>query len=244
MQEEWKDLSDLKIVEIAPDQPTIRISKAHKRGALFVFEGADGTGKTTVRDACAKYLTQWGYDVEKLREPTRLTPQSDSVMKYIHDPKFDKNDPENRAMLNELYIVDRMYNIEQLIKPALNAGKIILMDRYFHSTAVYGATVNQTMQQILDYNREFLKAPEPVVTFILTQLPVIVKDRLLDRNPNQDRRDPYFDQISQILKDYESLVISDHEGRYVVLHNENYQVTALSAANIISLVSYDGSQHL
>ncbi len=101
-----------------------------------MFEGVGGSGKTTVSAAAAKILSEAGYHVTRTHQPggSRVGAK---IRDIALNPEF-KADIDASAQLF-LYAADRHINIQQVIKPALKRGDIVLCDRYDHSTRAYQA---------------------------------------------------------------------------------------------------------
>ncbi len=141
-------------------------------GILIAFEGIDGTGKTSIISALLKRLTDDGFSVVTFKEPTNET----EAGKKIRNSYFD-----GRASLEEelqWFIDDREWNVKERILPSLAEKKIVLMDRYFFSTACYqGVRMNDDWSGILKTNR--LKFPEPDLTIIIDVDPRISQQRIV-----------------------------------------------------------------
>lgn len=121
-------------------------------GKLIVFEGTDGTGKTTQRDLLAHYLISLGYPVVTTREPT-TGPYGLKIRDlYKHRDRYSRDEEL------ELFLADRRQHVTDFIKPSLLAGKIILCDRYYFSTAAYQGALGLDPETILALNAF---APEP-----------------------------------------------------------------------------------
>lgn len=101
-----------------------------------MFEGADGAGTTTQQEYLAKKLKEDGYQVTEMCEPS---PESDQVGDVIRNDLIDPDKSE--IFSNETialgYAFDRMRHVDNIIKPSLDQGEIILSDRYYHSSLVY-----------------------------------------------------------------------------------------------------------
>ncbi len=93
-------------------------------GFLFVLEGIDGAGKTAVVESLVELLSR-NYDVVRLREPTNESQWGLEIRE--RSPKGELTPDEE---LN-LFHLDRQWHVENRIRPALEAGKLVLMDRYF-----------------------------------------------------------------------------------------------------------------
>ncbi len=139
-----------------------------RRGKLIIFEGTDGTGKSTQLRLLGDYLLNKGYSILTTREPTegRYGQQIRSL--YMHRDRYSRE--EELA----LFLADRREHVEKLLAPALEQGKVILCDRYFLSTVAYQGARGFDPEHILELNRF---APDPDVA-LLFQLPL---DTGLDR---------------------------------------------------------------
>lgn len=106
-----------------------------KKSALFItFEGGEGAGKTTLIHQVEKELVRRGFEVVKTREPG-----GSKLGNYIRQWLLNHNDDVavgNQAELL-LFLAARVQHIEELIKPSLDQGKVVLCDRFNDSTIVY-----------------------------------------------------------------------------------------------------------
>lgn len=140
---------------------SIENSRLHS-GYLFVLEGIDGAGKTTVCDLVERLLMEQSFDVIRLREPTNESHWGREIRE--RSPRGELSPAEEL----DLFIRDRDWHVRNRILPALEDGKIILMDRYFFATGAYQCTsTGLPWQEILRRNREDIEAPEPDIVFIL-----------------------------------------------------------------------------
>ncbi|MHA1949462.1 MAG: dTMP kinase [Candidatus Thorarchaeota archaeon] len=129
-------------------------------GFLFVLEGIDGSGKTCACKELAKRLQSIGYDVVRLREPTAESQWGKEIR--ARSPAGELSPDEEL----DLYTKDREWHIANRILPALEKGKIVLMDRYFFASGAYQSTVLDIhWSEILRINREDISAPEPDIKF-------------------------------------------------------------------------------
>jgi dTMP kinase len=103
------------------------------RGKLITFEGVDGAGKTTQVGMTAATLKQQGYEVLATREPggTRL---SEQIRRLLLDPQFGEMAASTEALL---YAAARAQVVDEVILPALEAGKVVLCDRFVDSSLAY-----------------------------------------------------------------------------------------------------------
>jgi len=120
-------------------------SKTSKRlsGKLFVFEGLDGVGKSTLAEAVADKLRKRGIDVLLLSFPGREAKSLGNLVYSVHHHtgtfEIDSISPTS---LQILHIAAHIDCIENRILPALAEGKTVILDRYWWSTVVYGMASN------------------------------------------------------------------------------------------------------
>ncbi|MFN7827102.1 MAG: dTMP kinase [Acidobacteriota bacterium] len=102
-------------------------------GRLITFEGIDGSGKSTQLRRLAQSLTAAGYEVITTREPGG-TPLGTRLRAALLDGEPGSVDPLAELLL---YAADRAQHIRQLVRPALEAGRIVLSDRFYDATVAY-----------------------------------------------------------------------------------------------------------
>jgi len=103
-------------------------------GHLITLEGGEGAGKSTLLQQLAQFLTARGYEVVTTREPGGST-----LGNQIRQWLLQVNEKMPIAPMAELllFLAARAQHIKELIKPALEAGKIVLCDRFNDSTVAY-----------------------------------------------------------------------------------------------------------
>jgi dTMP kinase len=100
---------------------------------FITLEGPEGTGKTSQIPHLVEYLREKGYIIFPTREPGG-TSISEQVRELLHDLKNAEMHPRTETLL---YQAARAQIVEQVIRPRLAAGEIVLSDRYFDSTIAY-----------------------------------------------------------------------------------------------------------
>ena len=122
------------------------------KGLLIVFEGTDGTGKSTQLQLLRDALQDQGHDVVASFEPTNGT-----YGKQIRALYANRNNTSREDELS-LFLADRKEHVDSLIAPSLLAGKTVLLDRYYLSTIAYQGAAGLDPAMILERNQF---APEP-----------------------------------------------------------------------------------
>lgn len=135
---------------------------------LITFEGIEGSGKSTQVRLLAEWLMQRGVPCVITREPG-ATPIGARIRALLLDPA-------SRDMVADaellLYLADRVQHLKTLILPALEAGKIVISDRYADATLVYqGYARGIDPNRILELHRLLCGGLDPDRTFLL-DLPV------------------------------------------------------------------------
>jgi len=130
------------------------------RGLLIVFEGIDGSGKSTQCRMLADLLNKKGIANISFAEPTR----GKWGMKIRQLLAKGRNGISADEEL-EWFMNDRREDVEQNIEPALRAGKVVLMDRYYFSTAAYQGALGFDPQEIKADNEKFAPVPDRVLVF-------------------------------------------------------------------------------
>ena len=103
------------------------------RGFFITFEGGDGSGKSTQISILKESLIEKGYDVILTREPGG-TDISEKIRELILDPENGEMEDITEAYL---YAAARAQLVRQLIKPALEEGKVVICDRFVDSSIAY-----------------------------------------------------------------------------------------------------------
>ncbi|MBC8060197.1 MAG: dTMP kinase [Clostridiaceae bacterium] len=135
-----------------------------KRGLLITFEGPDGSGKSTQVELLKKYLKDRGYEVIFTREPGGTF-----IGEKIRNIILDNKNADMNAMCEALlYAASRAQLVSEIVKPAINAGKIVICDRFVHSSIVYqGIARNLGIERIKGINDAALDGLEADLIFML-----------------------------------------------------------------------------
>jgi dTMP kinase len=163
------------------------------KGKFIVFEGIDGSGKTSQLERVALWLKQHNITVMTNREPT----SSPAGLRLRESASSGRVTPEEEA---ELFLQDRRWNVENNILPALRADKTILQDRYYYSTIAYQGARGLDADEIRRKNEAFAPRPDLVLLFDLdpeTALERIKKNR--GEIPNLFEKLDYLKRVRQVF---------------------------------------------
>ena len=127
---------------------------------LIDLEGIDGCGKSTQSKFLMKKFEENNEKTIILKEPT-----SGKYGKKLWEMLSGKRKATTEQIL-DLFVMDRKEHVEEKINPALNEGKIVLMDRYYYSTMAYQAAAGIDVNRIRKDN-EFAPKPDVVLIFDL-----------------------------------------------------------------------------
>ena len=134
------------------------------RGVFITFEGPEGSGKTTQARLLYEYLKEQSYPVVFTREPggTRI---GDQIRAILHDLDNTEMLPSTEILL---FSASRAQLVGQLVRPALEAGKIVICDRYADSTMAYQGYGHGLDLKTLEFITRFATGGlKPDLTFYL-----------------------------------------------------------------------------
>jgi len=119
-----------------------------KRGVFICIEGIDASGKTTHAHRLVENLRHKGLNAVYTTEPT-----SSEIGKFIktHILKSPKRVPSTIEAL--LFAADRIEHVENMIKPALQEGKIVISDRYVYSSLAYQGAAGLDLKWVEEINK-------------------------------------------------------------------------------------------
>jgi dTMP kinase len=127
-----------------------------QRGFLLVLEGIDGAGKSTLQRALAEWCRGQGRRVVTSREPTD-GPHGRALRESARTGRLSLDDEL------ELFLKDRREHVQMLINPALERGDVVILDRYYFSTAAYQGARGLDPAAIIAANETFAPVPNLVL---------------------------------------------------------------------------------
>lgn len=176
---------------------------------FITIEGSDGSGKSTQFELLEAFLLDEGFDVVTTREPGG-TNIGEQVRECLHDVR-------NRLMTAEaevlLYSASRAQLVEEIIRPALAANRIVLSDRYYDSTLAYQGYGRQLdLQALLNITMFATGGLKPNLTVLLEVDITTGLSRREVGGVEMNRMDLQATEFyERVRKGYESLVASEPE---------------------------------
>lgn len=186
--------------------------------ALFLsFEGVDGAGKSTQLKLLLEYLTEKHVDFVFTREPGG-TPLGEQIRKILLDPQNAGMSIITEALL---FAASRTEHVNRVIRPALEAGKVVICDRFVDSSLVYqGMAGGLPLEFVQQINEMATGALKPHRTIVLDIDPHLALQR--KSQGTEDR-------------------IEQKSLRYHQLVREGYQELAKAEPRRIKIVDASGS---
>ncbi len=132
------------------------------KGLFITFEGADGCGKTTQMKLLAEYLKNNGADVVLTREPG-----AKGLGEKVREILLNYEGLVSDRCESFLFLADRAQNIDIIVNPAIEEGKIVLCDRHIDSTVAYqGFGRGLDIERINMLNNIATNSKKPDLTFV------------------------------------------------------------------------------
>ncbi len=140
------------------------ISKSKQKGFFISFEGNDGCGKSTQVEKLGMFLRSFGYDVLLTREPGGSN-IAERIRTILLDPQTIGMSDMTEAYL---YGAARAQHVREVVLPALDAGRIVISDRYVDSSVAYqGAGRQLGMRLVEQLNAPAIDGCLPDLTILL-----------------------------------------------------------------------------
>jgi len=181
-------------------------------GKLYVFEGPDGTGKTTLSKEFSAYLNSIGNKSRYLSFPGN---SSGTLGKHIYEIHHELSEAGitaiNPTSLQMLHVASHIDAIESVILPELRAGNSIVLDRFWWSTIVYGSVYganSDSLDKLIEIEKTHWAEYQPTCIFYLKR-----------QNTLKPSSITHWDEL---LEAYEKLVLQEGESSQIeIIANES-----------------------
>ncbi len=154
-----------------------------QRGLFLTFEGIDGSGKSTQARMLAESLRNAGHQVVLTREPGG-SPGAEEIRRLVLEGDPDRWSAETELLL---FTAARRDHLERTIEPALDAGKVVICDRFADSTRMYQGLSRGNLRAVVDQLHDLMIGREPDMTLLIDMDPDTGLSRAKGRQGTEER---------------------------------------------------------
>lgn len=199
-------------------------------GLFIVFEGGEGTGKTTQIEKLKTYIEEQGLVVLKTFEPGG-TAISDQIRQLLLRPENKALHPRAEVLL---YAASRAQHVEEKIRPALHKGVVVICDRYWDASRAYQGGARDLGIAIVDRINDYAtQGLEPDIVFLFDLDGAIGLERARKRAESTAQ---LLDRMEQESSNFHQKVRSTYA--YLAKHNPRIRVidASQSIENVFSQI--------
>jgi len=200
-------------------------------GRFITFEGIDGSGKSTQARMLADRLRELGRDVVQTREPGG-SPGAEEIRKLVLEGAPDRWSAETELLL---FTAARRDHLERVIEPALEAGQVVICDRFADSTRMYQGLSRGDLRMLVDRLHDLIIGREPDLTLLIDMDPATGLSRALSRKTGEARFESFGGDLQARMRDGFLDLAREFSGRFAVVDG-NRQVEAV-AEDVYAVVS-------
>jgi len=196
------------------------------RGYFITFEGLDGSGKTTQLRRLADWLASSGHTVVTLRNPGS-TALGDRIRSVLLDSRSESSLGAIAPLAEmALMFADRAQSIAEIIQPALDAGSIVLCDRFTDSSEAYqGAGRELGSRRILEMHEAVCNNLQPDLTVLL--LPSLEASLVRARRRNQRQTQGNGADENRFERESDDFYARIHEAYRQIARRETQRVVTI-----------------
>lgn len=160
-------------------------------GTFITFEGIDGSGKSTQTKRLAAHLESLGHEVILTREPGGSV-GAEEIRSLVLEGDPDRWSAETELLL---FTAARRDHLERTIYPALDAGKIVICDRFADSTRMYQGLSRGDLREKVDKLHRLMIGTEPDLTILIDMDPAIGLARAKGRQTAEERFEDFGQEL-------------------------------------------------
>ena len=169
----------------------------NQSGLFITFEGIDGSGKSTQVKHLAQRLSCARRDVVVTREPGG-SKGAEEIRSLVLEGSPERWSAETEILL---FTAARRDHMEKLILPALEAGKIVICDRFADSTRMYQGLTRGNLRKTVDSLTDLMITRQPDLTILIDIDPAIGLLRAKARNTKEERFEDFGIMLQQQIRD-------------------------------------------
>jgi thymidylate kinase len=199
---------------------------AVNRAKLIVFEGPDGIGKSQLSTDLANWLNQQGTPALRLSFPGNAENTLGELVYQIHHKYRERFQipTMNPLSLQILHVAAHIDEIDRAIRPAIDSGSWVILDRFWWSTWVYGMAAGanrKSLELIIQAERVYWADLAPGAIFLVKRAKPV----------RQEHSEQVFDRLSQLYDE-----LRERERISGVIHEIENEELATSLSNVCSTV--------
>ena len=184
------------------------------KGSFITFEGIDGSGKSTQTRKLAEHLQAQGRDVVLTREPGG-SEGAEEIRALVLQGEPDRWSAETEILL---FTAARRDHLERTILPAIEAGKVVICDRFADSTRMYQGLSRGDLRGTVDQLHKLMIGREPDMTILIDMDSDTGLSRALSRQGVEERFETFgADLQAQMRAGFLSLA-EEFKERFVVIN--------------------------
>jgi len=182
-------------------------------GLFISFEGIDGSGKSTQVALLADHLRAAGHDVVVTREPGGSAGAEEIRALVL------QGDPDRWSAHTEilLFTAARRDHLERLILPALEAGKIVICDRFADSTRMYQGLSRGNLRGVVDQLHSLMIGVEPDLTLLIDMDPLEGLERAKGRQGHEERFEDFGADLQKAMRAGFLALADEFAARFAVI---------------------------
>ncbi len=189
-------------------------SASPNKGLFLTFEGIDGSGKSTQCKRLAEALSARGLEPVLTREPGG-SKGAEEIRALVLEGDPDRWSAETELLL---FTAARRDHLERLIAPSVDAGKIVICDRFADSTRMYQGLSRGDLRATVDELHALMIGREPDLTILLDMDPEIGLARAKGRQGHEERFEDMGLELQQKMRAGFLALADEFSDRFVVIN--------------------------
>jgi dTMP kinase len=201
-----------------------------KLGHFISFEGIDGSGKSTQAKVLTKTLEDLGHNVVLTREPGGSI-GAEEIRRLVLQGDPDRWSAESEILL---FTAARRDHLEKTILPALDAGKIVICDRFADSTRMYQGLSRGDLRTLVDELHSLMIPRDPDLTVLIDLDPKLGLSRAKSRNTVEERFEDFGISLQEKMRVGFLNLAEEYAERFRVIDGQ--RDVDVVAADVLSVV--------
>ncbi|WP_164660996.1 dTMP kinase [Tropicibacter sp. Alg240-R139] len=200
------------------------------QGLFLTFEGIDGSGKSTQARRLADHLQAQGRDVVLTREPGG-SPGAEEIRRLVLEGDPDRWSAETEILL---FTAARRDHLERTILPALEAGKVVICDRFADSTRMYQGLSRGDLRALVDQLHGLMIGREPDLTILVDMDPETGLSRAKGRQGTEERFEDFGPELQRKMRSGFLGLADEFASRFRVIDgNRDMDAVARDIAGVV-----------